>query len=67
MVVADSDVDAGKRTATALADWGYSPVLVHDGVEAILTIQRQLPRAVVLDAATHQDVRVPGVRADEAQ
>lgn len=51
VLVADSDVDAGKRTAAALAEWGYRPLLVHDGVEAILTIQRQLPRAVVLDAA----------------
>ena len=50
VLLADSDVDAGKRTAHALSDWGYTPVLVHDGVEAILTIQRLMPRAVVLDA-----------------
>jgi CheY-like chemotaxis protein len=37
--------------ADALASWGLSPVLVHDGVEAMLQIQRTLPRAVVLDAA----------------
>ena len=34
----------------ALSRRGLQPVLVHDGVEAILTIQRTLPRAVVLDA-----------------
>jgi predicted Zn finger-like uncharacterized protein len=50
IVVADSDIDAGKRTAQVLAEWGYAPVLVHDGVEAILNIQRQMPQAVVLDA-----------------
>lgn len=51
VLVADSEVEAGKATAHALADWGLHPILVHDGVEAILTIQRMLPRAVVLDAA----------------
>ena len=50
IVVADSDIDAGNRTAQALIEWGYAPALVHDGVEAILCIQRQLPQAVVLDA-----------------
>ncbi|MBW2268223.1 MAG: zinc-ribbon domain-containing protein [Deltaproteobacteria bacterium] len=50
IVVADADIDAGKRTAQALTEWGYAPMLVHDGVEAILSIQRQLPQAVVLDA-----------------
>jgi predicted Zn finger-like uncharacterized protein len=50
VLVADSDVDAGKRLASTLAGWGYEPLLVHDGVEAMLTIQRSLPRAVILDA-----------------
>jgi CheY-like chemotaxis protein len=35
----------------AIHEWGLQAVLVHDGVEAMLTIQRLLPRAVVLDAA----------------
>lgn len=51
VLVADPEVEAGKHTATALADWGVQPILVHDGVEAMLTIQRMLPRVVVLDAA----------------
>jgi predicted Zn finger-like uncharacterized protein len=51
VLVADPQVEDGKATANTLADWGLQPLLVHDGVEAILTIQRTLPRAVVLDAA----------------
>ena len=50
VLVADAEVEAGKAIASALVDGGLQPVLVHDGVEAILTIQRTLPRAVVLDA-----------------
>jgi predicted Zn finger-like uncharacterized protein len=50
VLLADADVSTGKVTANVLADWGFEPVLVHDGVEAILTIQRLLPRAVILDA-----------------
>ena len=51
VLVADAEVEAGKLIASALVEGGLQPVLVHDGVEAILTIQRTLPRAVVLDAA----------------
>jgi len=51
VLVADAEIEAGKAIAAALVDAGLQPVLVHDGVEAILTIQRRLPRAVVLDAA----------------
>ncbi len=50
IVVADPDVEAGKRIMSTLAAWGLQPVLVHDGVEALLTIQRMLPRAAILDA-----------------
>jgi predicted Zn finger-like uncharacterized protein len=50
VLVADAEVEAGKQIASVLVDGGLQPVLVHDGVEAILTIQRMLPRAVVLDA-----------------
>jgi predicted Zn finger-like uncharacterized protein len=50
VLVADAEVEAGKAIASALIEGGLQPVLVHDGVEAILTIQRTLPRAVVLDA-----------------
>lgn len=51
VVVADPEEDSGKSTIAALQEWGLQGVLVHDGVEAMLTIQRLLPRAVVLDAA----------------
>lgn len=51
VVIADSNVELGKATASQLSAWGLQPILVHDGVEAMLTIQRMLPRAVVLDAA----------------
>ena len=50
VLIADSEIEAGKRTAAAVASWGLQPILVHDGVEAMLTIQRMGPRAVVLDA-----------------
>lgn len=51
VLVADPQEDAGKGTASALASWGLQTILVHDGVEAMLTIQRALPRVVILDAA----------------
>jgi len=51
VLIADSEVEQGKSTASALAQWGFQPTLVHDGVEAILAIQRLLPRAIVIDAA----------------
>jgi CheY-like chemotaxis protein len=51
VLVADADVNDGKRTASLIASWGLEPILVHDGVEALLTIQRALPRVVILDAA----------------
>jgi predicted Zn finger-like uncharacterized protein len=51
VVIADSDETRGKLTAEAVHGWGLVPHLVHDGVEAMLAIQRLLPAAVVLDAA----------------
>jgi CheY-like chemotaxis protein len=51
VLVADPEVDRGKQTASTLVEWGLQTVLVHDGVEAILTIQRSLPRVIVIDAA----------------
>lgn len=50
VLLADPDVQAGKAIAHTLEQWGLEPLLVHDGVEAMMTIQRRLPRAVVLDA-----------------
>ena len=51
ILVADPEIEQGKSTANALVQWGFQPALVHDGVEAILAIQRLLPRAIVIDAA----------------
>jgi CheY-like chemotaxis protein len=51
VLIADPEVEQGKSTASALAQWGLQSTLVHDGVEAILAIQRLLPRAIVIDAA----------------
>ncbi len=51
VLVADPDPDLAKRNAAALGGLGLQPMVVHDGVEAILAIQRHAPVAVVLDAA----------------
>jgi predicted Zn finger-like uncharacterized protein len=51
VLVADPSAEVGKTTVEALSSWGLEPILVHDGVEAMLTIQRMLPRVVILDAA----------------
>jgi CheY-like chemotaxis protein len=51
VVIADSDEERGKASAEAVHAWGLVPHLVHDGVEAMLAIQRLLPAAIVLDAA----------------
>ena len=50
IVVAAADRESGKQTRGRLAAWGLQPVLVHDGVEALLTIQRMLPPVAILDA-----------------
>ena len=42
-------------------------IVVHDGVEAILAIQRQLPRRRRARRGAAEDVRLPGLRAREAQ
>jgi predicted Zn finger-like uncharacterized protein len=51
VLVADPVIEEGKSTASTLAAWGLQPILVHDGVEAVLTIQRTLPRTAIIDAA----------------
>ena len=51
VLIADPDDARGKASAEAVERWGLQPHLVQDGVEAMLAIQRLLPRAVVLDAA----------------
>jgi len=51
VLVAMPDVDLAKETASALVEHGLQASLVHDGVEAMLEIQRQLPRVVILSAS----------------
>ncbi len=51
VLVADPDAARGKASIEAIRSWGISAQLVHDGVEAMLGVQRLLPRVVVLDAA----------------
>jgi len=51
VLIADPDEDRGKASEEAVRRWGLIPHRVQDGVEAMLAIQRTLPRAVVLDAA----------------
>jgi predicted Zn finger-like uncharacterized protein len=51
VLVADPREDSAKHTVSALNGWGLQTILVHDGVEAMLAIQRSMPRVVVLDAA----------------
>jgi len=51
VLVAMPDVELAKRTAAALVERGLQSSLVHDGVEAMLEVQRQLPRVVVLSAS----------------
>ena len=51
LVVAHPDPEAGKQLGEQLVGWGLTPVVVQDGVDAVLQIQRVLPVAVILDAA----------------
>jgi predicted Zn finger-like uncharacterized protein len=51
VLIADPDEARGKVTAEAILGCGLTPILVLDGVEAMLTIQRKLPAVIVLDAA----------------
>lgn len=51
VLVAMPDVELAKQTASLLVERGLQASLVHDGVEAMLEVQRQLPRVVVLSAS----------------
>jgi predicted Zn finger-like uncharacterized protein len=51
VLIAHPEVSAGKAASAALASWGFEALVVQDGVEAMLAVQRSMPRAVVLDAA----------------
>jgi len=50
VLVAMRESDVAKRTADLLEAQGYAVLRAADGVEAMLEIQRRLPRAVVLAA-----------------
>jgi len=50
VLVAMRESDVAKRTADLLEERGYAVLRAADGVEAMLEIQRRLPRAVVLAA-----------------
>jgi predicted Zn finger-like uncharacterized protein len=50
VLIAMRDGDAAKQTADLLESRGFVVVRASDGVEAMLEIQRRLPRAVVLAA-----------------
>jgi predicted Zn finger-like uncharacterized protein len=51
VLVGMPEADAGKDLEEALRGWGLGAVVVSDGVEAMLEIQRKLPRVAVLSAA----------------
>jgi CheY-like chemotaxis protein len=50
-LVAIPDAELAKQSASVLADGGLHTSVVHDGVEAMLEVQRQLPRVVILSAS----------------
>ena len=51
VLVAIPDAELAKQTASALEERGLHTSIVHDGVEAMLEVQRQLPRVVILSAS----------------
>jgi predicted Zn finger-like uncharacterized protein len=51
VLVGMPDAEAAKDLEQALRGWGLGAVVVSDGVEAMLEIQRKLPRIAVLSAA----------------
>jgi predicted Zn finger-like uncharacterized protein len=50
VLVATPDLDLAKQVGDWLGSAGYTPILVHDGSQAMLEIQRQLPEVAVLAA-----------------
>jgi CheY-like chemotaxis protein len=51
VLVAMPDAALAKQTASTLVERGLQTAIVHDGVEAMLEVQRQIPRVVVLSAS----------------
>lgn len=50
VLVADPDHARGKASAAEIARLGLHAILVHDGVEALLALQRSLPARALVDA-----------------
>ena len=50
VLIAIPEADVAKRLADTLAARGLRSVIVHDGVEAVLEIQRKLPKAAIVAA-----------------
>jgi len=51
VLVAIPDAELAKQTTSLLEEHGLRTSIVHDGVEAMLEVQRQLPRLVLLSAS----------------
>ncbi len=52
VLISDPDASRGKASAAELGRLGLLPLLVHDGVEALLMLQRSLPGRVLIDVDT---------------
>ncbi len=50
VLIAIPEADVAKRLADVLAARGVRTIVAHDGVEAVLELQRQLPKAAVVAA-----------------
>lgn len=50
VLIAIPEADVAQRLADTLAARGLRSVIVHDGVEAVLEIQRKLPKAAIVAA-----------------
>ena len=51
VLVADPDHERGKASAAEIARLGLHAILVHDGVEALLALQRSLPARALVDTS----------------
>jgi predicted Zn finger-like uncharacterized protein len=51
VLVADADPARGTASASELGRLGLHPLLVHDGVEALLALQRSLPARILIDTS----------------
>ncbi len=49
VLIADASAESAKATADAVAEWGLQPIVVDDGVAALLAIERIPPRAAILN------------------